>query len=304
MEKRIFSEAAYDWLGRATGIAPARLVLSRMKGSTSSSVFLVRGPGDAAARRFVLRVVDNPEWLAEEPDMAAHEAAALGEAQRAGLRAPQIVDYASDDIGFGAPVVLMSFLEGMVELCPSNFRDWLGGLANELASIHRHTADAFPWRFSSWVNRAALAPPPRTTVPHLWEQAIERALGAAPDSRPVFLHRDYHPANVLWRAGRVSGVVDWISACRGPAGVDVAHCRVELAQMFDPEAAQQFLDAYRAVAEGFVYDPYWDLDGLLDVCMPQPEYYTPWREFGLDAIAPEVLQRRVDAYLESVLKTG
>jgi hypothetical protein len=42
-------------------------------------------------QRFVLRVLDNHEWLAEEPDLAAHEAAALEEAQKAGLRAPSLV---------------------------------------------------------------------------------------------------------------------------------------------------------------------------------------------------------------------
>jgi aminoglycoside phosphotransferase (APT) family kinase protein len=118
----------------------------------------------------------------------------------------------------------------------------------------------------------------------------------------VFIHRDYHPTNVLWHKGAVSGVVDWINACRGPAGVDVAHCRTDLAQMCGPAAADQFLDAYREVAHGFAYNPYWDLDSILDVCLPQPSFYGPWREFGLGIIAPEVLRHRVDAHLEGVMR--
>ncbi|WP_068138079.1 phosphotransferase family protein [Limnochorda pilosa] len=272
-----------------------------MKGSTSSSLFLVRCPGGTESRRFVLRVLDNRAWLAQEPDLADHEAAALEEARRAGLRAPRLVAYASDEVGFGAPVVLMTFLEGRIELRPADMRAWLDGLARELASIHRRPAPAFPWRYRTWTDPAALAPPAWTAIPHTWERAIELVLGAEPDAPPVFLHRDYHSTNVLWHGDAVSGVVDWINACQGPAGVDVAHCRTNLALMHGPDVAERFLAAYLEVAEGFAYDPYWDLDSLLGMGLPQPAFYSPWGTFGLGPIPPEVLRRRADAHLTRVM---
>lgn len=297
----VFGSDALAWLARSVGARGNQLEIERMEGATSSSVYLVRCHRTPAPQPFVLRVLDNREWLAEEPDLAAHEAAALDEAQRAGIRAPHLVAYASAEAGFGAPVVLMSFLEGGIELRPVNFQTWLEALAAGLAAIHRHAAPAFPWRFRSWVKRAILAPPAWSAIPHVWEGAIAFWLQTEPEIRPVFIHRDYHPMNVLWRGGVVSGVVDWINACQGPAGVDVAHCRTNLAQMYGPEAAEAFLDAYLAVAEGFVYDPYWDIDSLLDMCLPQPTYYSPWRTFGLGPIAPAENMRRVDAYMERVM---
>ncbi len=272
-----------------------------MGGGTSSSVYLVRCHRALAPRQFVLRVLDNREWLAAEPDLAEHEAAALDEAQKAGIKAPHLVAYASEEAGFGAPVVLMSFLEGRIELRPASFQAWLEGLAAQLALNHRHTAGAFPWRFRTWVNRAILAPPPWSAIPRDWERAIEFWLQTEPEIHPIFIHRDYHPLNVLWRGSAISGVVDWINACQGPAGVDVAHCRINLAQMYGPETAEAFLDAYLAAAEGFVYHPYWDIDSLLDMCLPQPTYYSPWRSFGLGPIAPAENMRRVDAYIERVM---
>ena len=297
----IFSDAAHDWLGRAVGAAGSSLAIVPIGGSTSSSLFRVERTGAPAAERYVLRVLDNREWLADEPDLASHEAAALDEAQRAGLPAPRLVAYADDDVGFGAPVVLMSFIAGTVELRPADFPGWLSALAAQLAAIHRHPADGFPWRFRSWVNRAALVTPTWSAVPWLWERAIEFWLRTEPESRAVFIHRDYHPTNVLWREGAVSGVVDWINACRGPAGVDVAHCRTNLAQMYGPRAADQFLDAYLDVADGFAYDPYWDVDSVLDMCLPQPACYAPWQHFGLGASAPHDMRRRVDVYLERIM---
>lgn len=73
-------------------------------------------------------------------------------------------------------------------------------------------------------------------------------------------------------------------------------------QVFGPAAADQFLAAYLEAADGFAYNPYWDVDSLLDVCLPQPSFYGPWQEFGLSSIAPEALRQRVDAYLERVMR--
>src|SRR5258707_1164666 len=96
----------------------------------------------------------------------------------------------------------------------------------------------------SWLARAIgadapieLVPPAWSQKPAAWARAIEVLLAGPPPAPAVFIHRDYHPLNVLWQAGAISGVVDWINACRGPAGVDVAHCRTNLAQMYGPAAA-------------------------------------------------------------------
>lgn len=300
-----FNDDALDWLGHAIGAAGRGLDIEPMAGSTSSSLYLIKDTHGLALRQFVLRVLDNREWLADEPDLAHHEATALAEAQRAGLPAPGLVAYSGDDVGFGAPVVLMTFLAGKIELHPADFSSWLAELADQCAAIHRHSADAFPWRFRSWVNRAALTPPGWSAVSDVWQRAIDVWLAGAPETRAVFIHRDYHPTNVLWQGGTsggaISGVVDWINACRGPAGVDVAHCRNNLAQMYGPETADRFLDAYLAAAEGFVYDPYWDIDSLLDMSYPEPTFYEPWEHFGLKRIAPEETMRRIDAYLERVM---
>ncbi len=297
-----FGKDAYEWLCQSIGISYCDFDVVQMKGSTSSSVFLIHCLPDLNPQRFVLRVLDNQKWLAEEPDLAHHEAAALEEAQKTGLQVPKLVAYSTSDVGFGAPVVLMSYLEGNVELRPTNFEQWLNDLAEQLALLHQHKADTFPWRFQSWVEKAALVPPQWTTIPKVWERAIEWVLGSEPAAQPVFIHRDYHPSNVLWHGSRVSGIVDWINACQGPAGVDVAHCRTNLAQMFGVAAADQFLKAYMASSVKFNYDPYWDLDSILDMSLPQPTFYKPWQEFGLSVIPPEVLRQRTDAYLESVMR--
>jgi len=81
----------------------------------------------------------------------------------------------------------------------------------------------------------------------------------------VLLHRDFHPGNVLWRRGTVSGMVDWQGACTGPAAADVAHCRVNLLT-FGIDAAEHFTALWQQ-ASGTACHPWADvvtIIGFLD----------------------------------------
>jgi len=297
----LFNKRVCSWLCESMGIQDQTLDIKELKGGISSSVFLIQS-FKTPSHKYVLRIIDKPKWLAEEPDLAAHEAAALYEAQKAGLQAPKLIAYSPSGSGLGAPLVLMSYLEGSIQLSPAPDQPWLEGLACQLALIHQHLADSFPWRFQSWVNKPSLSLPAWTHQPKFWGKAMDIILGGEPDSPKVFIHRDYHPMNLLWRHGAVNGVVDWVNACQGPAGVDVAHCRTNLVLMYGLEAAEQFLKSYLKAAPNFIYEPYWDLDSILDMCFPQPQFYQPWQEFGLDRIPATVLNQRVDLYLQEVMQ--
>jgi aminoglycoside phosphotransferase (APT) family kinase protein len=302
IETSDFNENARAWLTQTTGIASSDLYIEKMKGSSSSSIFLVRHASDETAAKFVLRVLDNEKWLAEEPDILVHDAAALTEAQKIGVTAPQCVAYSEENIGFGAPALLMSHLTGRIELLPADFAAWIEAQARTLARIHAHQAEGFPWQYETWVNREYLTVPAWTTKPDVWQRALDFWLAGAPAYAPSFLHRDYHPVNLLWEGDQISGVVDWVNACWGPAGVDIGHCRANLICMYGLDAANQFLAAYQNAAPDYVYDPYWDVDTVFDGLLPAPEFYVPWLDFGLEFIPPETLQARLDAYLESVMR--
>ena len=94
--------------------------------------------------------------------------------------------------------------------------------------------------------------PPSATQTLLWETAIEIVAKEMPSYQPTLVHRDYHPGNVLWVRGRCSGVVDWVSACEGPPGGDIAHCRSNLIGLAGTQAADRFLDAYRDMNRDYV----------------------------------------------------
>jgi aminoglycoside/choline kinase family phosphotransferase len=114
-----------------------------------------------------------------------------------------------------------------------------------------------------WYQGTTTAPPAASRWPALWETAIGLWHDAVPAYTPTFVHRDFHPGNVLWWRGRVAGVVDWANACAGPAGCDVATCRANLLDWAGEPAADGFRAAYESLT-GRTVDPYWDMACILE----------------------------------------
>ena len=197
----------------------------------------------------------------------------------------------------------MTFLDGAVNLAPGGLDNRLAETARMLARIHSAPAVDFPWRYFSFTNEETLAPPSWSKRPDLWEEAIRIRVAGPPEDSDVFLHRDYHPVNLLWEGAGLSGVVDWVNACAGPAGVDVAHCRTNLVLMYGVSVAERFRQAYFEVGDAAsAYHPYWDIDSILDWAIPHPEFYPPWLEYGLENPGREVISERLEEYLLSILK--
>src|ERR671922_688486 len=93
----------------------------------------------------------------------------------------------------------------------------------------------------------------------LRERAIEVA-SEPPGGRRCLLHRDYHPENTPWSRGRLTGIVDWTSGSWGPAAVDTAHMRWNLALSYGLDAPDEFLRRQRSlVAVGREEQRYWDV---------------------------------------------
>ncbi|SFJ12316.1 Phosphotransferase enzyme family protein [Paenibacillus sp. UNC496MF] len=247
---------------------------------------------------------NNAEWLREEPDAARHEAWSLETASAlTGARAPKLVALDEAGDGSGMPAVLMTRLEGEVVLAPREMGRWLEGIARALAALHAADAGGGArWTHARYADAAKMDASAWSRVPDAWTQAARIALAPPPAYEPRFIHRDFHAANVLWSGGEVSGIVDWPNGCIGAPGLDVGHCRADLAQLHGPAAADAFLDAYRRHAgEAFAYDPYWDFVSLIDIAYWEPGVFGGWTELGAQGLTKALIVERLDDYVRSLL---
>lgn len=289
------------WLTGAMGSGAVMQSAHVLAGSTSSTLYGVELEQRGRSVSLVLRLFTNAEWLADEPDLAAHEAAVLNKAAAIPLPTPELVTVDETGAFCGVPAVLMTRVPGTIQLQPDNFDDWLLRLAETLVPLHDVDADDLSWQYFPWTDVHTLQVPGWSSVPDLWAQAIDIARGPEPDYTPCFVHRDYHPMNVLWQEKTLSGVVDWVNACRGPLGIDLAHCRLNLVAMYGPATADEFLKNYETLT-GVSHHPYWDLIDLIEVLPGPPGIYSPWLEFGLSHLTPALMVSRLDDYVARVLK--
>ncbi len=282
------NRAIIDLVEQATGSRP--LSVAPMPGATSSELYLLRYPD----RQWVLRLFRAERWEIPAGELSRREIELLNALADSIVPAPRPVQALTDN------GVIMTWLPGRVELIEQPTDAWLTALAARLAEIHEQNIEV-PVRYTSWNDTHIDQPPQWWQDQDLWV-AAQATTSIQPDYPATFIHRDYHPVNVLWEDGKICGIVDWINACMGPVGIDVAHCRLNLALMYGQAAADAFLAAYQDLAPGYAHDAYWDLEDALGA-LPDVVPYPPWAEFGLTGLTTELVRDRLQEFVAAAIRT-
>ncbi|HKV87832.1 MAG TPA: aminoglycoside phosphotransferase family protein [Candidatus Dormibacteraeota bacterium] len=254
---------ALDWARSALGPDLEVLVTSPLTGGTTGSVMAIEaGDGRRRRHRFVLKLY-RPD--PSEPDSAWREAHILEQLAPTDLPVPRIVAMDRDGAHAGCPALLMTRLGGRILKRPRGLSSWLEAMACLALRIHRlPIPQASLPRYEVWGLDEPLEVPWWWRSPEVWRAAVEIFRGPIPDEPPCFIHRDLHAANVLWSGSSLSGVVDWLHGCWGPASADLAHCRLNLWLDTSPAAAQVFLDGYRRLDRDMgPYNHFWDIADAL-----------------------------------------
>lgn len=238
------------WVERHLGERVTR-VEARRGGSSSAIHALTVGGSRVILRRYVvLDVVD------EEPDIIEQEVRALRVLERSAAVTPEPIVSDEAAVHADVPALVMSCLPGRVDWAPSNLESWLRRLAEALLLIH-----TTPWRADDGIRAFRpykpdrWEPPPWLRDRSIWDRAVAVFEAPPADDAQVFINRDYHPGNVLFRRGKVTGVVDWQAAAIGPPSVDVSHCRGNLIGRFGLEVADRFTKIWQDVS-GERYNPW------------------------------------------------
>ena len=212
---------------------------------------------DRAPRNVIAKLYPDDEVAQAEWDRLVF-------AQRVRAPVPAAIAADLESVWFGRPAVVMSRLPGRPDVTPMDTDTWVAGLAETLIQVHETPLD-------ETVDDALPPEPPADT----WEPpegeldplsaAAARAVAALlPSLSPerVFTHGDFHPGNVLWHRGRVTGVVDWSAARLDARWSELAYCRTDVCLLLGPDVADRLADAYSALVGGTsnelaVYDVMW-----------------------------------------------
>jgi len=284
------------WLGQYFNVSSHDFCIHKILGGTSSNMYFVTVDDKMSA---VLRQIVDMHWLQQEPDVICQEAIVLEALQNVKTSIP-IPKLMTVDNGSKCPnpSLLMTTLDGAICLQPDQLDVWLFKIANILTKIHQLNPGNIPYSYYRYEDPKHLSIPSWTNYRKEWQTLIDISKESPPDGQEQKLvHRDFQPNNLLWLDGDITGVVDWINACVGPRGVDVGHCRWNIAMIHGVHAANKFLDFYIANNDDFVYDIYWDIVSFLDVVSDPLEVYAGWNMFLDNPISTITMKERMHRYL-------
>lgn len=285
------------WKALAEAVAPAARVtrLRRLTGGGGGTdaydVTL-----DQAPRRVVVKLYPDGDGT------ASSEWSRLEFAQRVRAPVPEPIAADLESVWFGRPAVVMSWLPGRPDVTPKDTASWVAALAQTLTQIHETVLDGAA---------GALTPPPplETWRPAGEDHPLTAAAVSAVTSRlrslsseRVLAHGDFHPGNVLWHRGRISGIVDWSAARLDARWSELAYCRADVCLLLGPDVADRLADAYLDIVgvtsdDLAVYDVVW----LFNIRHYAQLALAAYREQG-HAPDPQLSLAHLDEQLRRVLR--
>lgn len=287
-------------IGPGRSVADSRLLVG---GWSSQMRRLTLDDGtDLVQRTFV-----KPFFRHHGPGLLNREASVLALlAEQDSIPAPGLVAVDATAEHCDHPTLLMSALPGRVRVDGDDLDRRLDLLAAQLVRVHDVVPAERPRPYQAWTSAERVHTPDGP----LWERAVDVIRRDPPPYEGCFLHRDFHPGNVLFTGTgpelRITGVVDWVETSWGPADLDVAHCSTALALLHGPAYGLDFRDRYEAQGgHGLATGPdhlYWRLLDALHYCPDAAKLAGPWRELGRDDLTPEVLGERLEAYVDGLLR--
>jgi aminoglycoside phosphotransferase (APT) family kinase protein len=234
--KALPSSGALEEVRRLAGPSAGVLGAVRLEGGQHADTWRVdteNPPSSVVVRQFPM---GDPAPLREQRALRALDGL--------GGMAPVLLGGDLDGQWSQYPTSLISWLDGRPDITPADPRPWARELGRALAMVHTVPAERLA-ELSSALDRGGgsqeiLAGPLAAEVRSRWSQIVR--------SPEVLTHCDYWSGNVVWRDGRLTGIVDWSDASRGPRGFDLGWCRLDLVLLFDEQIADDFLAAYEAAS--------------------------------------------------------
>ncbi|SCF21829.1 MULTISPECIES: aminoglycoside phosphotransferase family protein [unclassified Streptomyces] len=304
------AEAAVAWARRVLPEGDRVVGAERLRGGWTSEMRRLEVRGASGSYGVVLRSFVKEFYVRHAAGLLRREADVLGLLERE-VAVPAARCLGVEPAG-EPPSLLMTLLPGGVRLDEDGAEGRADLLARQLRAIHevRPAAAERPRVYEAWTSPARVRVPEGTRRPDVWARAVD-IIGAAPPSyAPRFLHRDFHPGNVLFTGAgaetAVSGVVDWVETSWGPVDLDVAHCSTALALLHGVPAGMRFVERY--VAAGGTPSPepsahlYWRLLDALAFAPDAEKVAVPWRELGRTDLTPALLGERLEEYVAELLR--
>jgi aminoglycoside phosphotransferase (APT) family kinase protein len=244
--------------------APNGRILSvkSLKGGLSAETILIEFETDSGEiNKIVVR--RPPPWVLEKNSAAAlTEFNLLNQLCKLNLKVPKPIFLDQEGKFFGTPCLAVDYEEGETNFCPDNLNTTLNQMATELVKIHKITAEDLD---------QTIAPKSIQIFPRkkdiLYSPAeikainfLEKNWPLNSKNKPVLIHGDFWPGNLIWQNGELKSIIDWEASGLGDPLLDLAISRLDVLWLYGRIAMDEFTHNYQEISDLDISNlPYWDL---------------------------------------------
>ena len=212
-----------------------------LMGGVSSEVFLLEIKKDAQLKKIVLKEESGPP----AKNTSRSEFELLQALQRTNIPCAEPLFLDTTRAILDKPFVLLSFIEGSIDIAKMGNDTFILKMVNQLKAIHEVDIEILP-------NLSLRLDPLEGLIEYLagdsqWKE-LQEYLSSLHDTaytkKHVFLHGDYWSGNIILENEKIKGVIDWEYAAIGDPLCDVAASCLEVRYEFGKELMTTFKDTY------------------------------------------------------------
>ena len=211
-----------------------------LEGGVSSEVFLIAVESKKGEEKIVLRTEGGPP--AENSIKTEYLLLEKLHQTKVPCAKPIHLDHSKEILD--KDFMLMTYLEGTIEIPKIKNFGFLNKMVGILKNIHNvdtKILPTLPCRFDPTYDLFEFLPNARI-IKEL--KAILKGYDTSYLGKPVLLHGDFWPGNILWTKDEISGVLDWEYAAIGDPVSDLAVASLELKYDYGKRGVDRFLDLY------------------------------------------------------------
>ena len=211
-----------------------------LEGGVSSEVFLIVVESKKGEEKIVLRTEGGPP--AENSIKTEYLLLEKLHQTKVPCAKPIHLDHSKEILD--KDFMLMTYLEGTIEIPKIKNFGFLNKMVGILKNIHNvdtKILPTLPCRFDPTYDLFEFLPNEKINKEL---KAILKGYDTSYSGKPVLLHGDFWPGNILWTKDEISGVLDWEYAAIGDPVSDLAVASLELKYDYGKRGVDRFLDLY------------------------------------------------------------
>ena len=211
-----------------------------LEGGVSSEVFLIAVESRKGEEKIVLRTEGGPP--AENSIKTEYLLLEKLHQTKVPCAKPIHLDHSKEILD--KDFMLMTYLEGTIEIPKIKNFGFLNKMVGILKNIHNvdtKILPTLPCRCDPTYDLFEFLPNEKINKEL---KAILKGYDTSYSGKPVLLHGDFWPGNILWTKDEISGVLDWEYAAIGDPVSDLAVASLELKYDYGKRGVDRFLDLY------------------------------------------------------------